>query len=229
MDIVHAAQRTFVPNSLMKLGKATATAVLSMEYMKRLNPAAAKMRYRCIVGTIPEVKEVGENIGNATEGASGSLSLAAERVNSKGLSPWRFRSAMWAKAPRSFSVRASIWKRSVLFFRTGRLALIENSGDLGRRAGRGLSGGDSGSGALARGWELLGLHRAAVAAMGRPFLTIQARGRCRLARTRCILLGIRHDKSLASASSLLAPSRSGPLVLSFNPSRGRIPSLSIPG
>ena len=52
MDIVQAAQTTSVPKSLMKLGKATATAVLSMEYMNRLKPAAAKIKYRCIFGTV---------------------------------------------------------------------------------------------------------------------------------------------------------------------------------
>jgi hypothetical protein len=44
MEIVHAAQRTLVSKSLMKLGKATATAVLSIEYIRRPTPAEMKMR-----------------------------------------------------------------------------------------------------------------------------------------------------------------------------------------
>ena len=64
MDNVQAAQRTFVSKSLMKLGKATATAVLSMEYMKRLNPAAAKMRYRRMSGRVFEDTEYGLAIGS---------------------------------------------------------------------------------------------------------------------------------------------------------------------
>jgi hypothetical protein len=82
MEIVQAAQRTFVSNSLMRLGKATDTAVLSMEYMKRLNPAAAKMRYRCIVGENLEVAVVADTLGLVAGRAGSSLSPVVERVNS---------------------------------------------------------------------------------------------------------------------------------------------------
>ncbi len=44
IEIVHADQRTFVCNSLVKLGKATATTVLSMADIRRLRLAVTKMR-----------------------------------------------------------------------------------------------------------------------------------------------------------------------------------------
>ena len=43
-EIVHPVQSTLDPNSLMKLGKATATTVLSMEYIRSAKPAQTKMR-----------------------------------------------------------------------------------------------------------------------------------------------------------------------------------------
>ena len=42
--MVHAAHRTVAPKSFIKLGKATATAVPSMDDMSNPKPAAAKMR-----------------------------------------------------------------------------------------------------------------------------------------------------------------------------------------
>ena len=43
-EIVHAVQSTLEPSSLMKLGKATATTVPSMEYIRSAKPAQPKMR-----------------------------------------------------------------------------------------------------------------------------------------------------------------------------------------
>jgi hypothetical protein len=44
MEMVHAAQRTLVWKSLMKLGKATATTVVSIEYMRRPSATVTKIR-----------------------------------------------------------------------------------------------------------------------------------------------------------------------------------------
>ena len=44
IEIVHADQRTLVCNSLVKFGKATATTVLSMAYIRILKLEVKKMR-----------------------------------------------------------------------------------------------------------------------------------------------------------------------------------------
>src|SRR5208282_2338799 len=49
MEMVQPAQRTSVCKSFMKFGKATETTVPSIVYMRRLNEAVAKTRYRRIL------------------------------------------------------------------------------------------------------------------------------------------------------------------------------------
>jgi hypothetical protein len=126
METVQAAQSTLVCKSVIRWGKATATAVLSIEYMRRPSPTEAKMTYRRISGASPQRSEASADAADDRY-ASSRFSCSRRSMFSRlaifsyyGLIPRR--AAAFFAQPGSFKRALPMATRSIFPSRTTRSA-----------------------------------------------------------------------------------------------------------